>query len=67
MSETVATQATVDHPSTQLPVNDLAVLMGYGGTYVVTLTVVYQGVTYIQTITRDGSGNATAISQWVPQ
>lgn len=67
MSETVTTQRTSTYPSIQLPVNDLAVTMGYTGTYVTSLTVVYQAITYVQTITRDGNGNATAISQWVPQ
>lgn len=67
MSETVTTQKTDTHPSIQLPVNDLAVTLGYTGSFVTTLTVVYQGITYVQTITRDGGGNATAISQWVPQ
>lgn len=62
MSETVTA-----HGGAQLPINDLAVTLGYTSGFVTSQTVVYQGITYVQTISRDGSGNTTAISQWIPQ
>lgn len=68
MSETVQTQAANGHPSIQLPINDLATQLTLNGNGdVIALTVIYQTITYIQTITRNGNGDATNISQWVSQ
>ncbi len=47
-----------------VPVRDLAAAITYDGTFVSTITVVYNDVTYVQTLTNDGS-NITEISQWV--
>jgi hypothetical protein len=62
MSETV-----VAYGGAQIPVNDLAVTLGYTAGFVTTQTVAYQGVTYVQTFARDGSGNILSVSQWIPQ
>ncbi len=63
MTECVATQS----PGTiQLPLSDLAQTLAYSGGFISTITVVYQGTTYVQTFTNDGT-NITEISQWVPQ
>jgi hypothetical protein len=67
MSETVQTQAANGHNSIALPLDNLEQVIGYSGGKPSTFTVVYQGITYVQTFTRDGSGNVTVISQWVPQ
>jgi hypothetical protein len=48
-----------------LPIEDLQVTIGYDGSFVSTLTVTYNGLDYVQTISNDGT-NITAISQWVP-
>jgi len=61
MSVTVAT-STIG----QLPVDDLAKVLTYDGDFVETMTVVYQGVTYVKTYTNDGT-NITAISVWEAQ
>lgn len=61
MSETVAT-TTIG----QLPVADLEQTFSYDGTFVETITVVYRGVTYVQTFGNDGT-NITTISNWVAQ
>lgn len=61
MSETVAT-STIG----QLPLGDLAQTFAYTGGFLHTITVVYQGVTYVQTFTNNGT-NITGISVWVAQ
>ena len=66
MTDTVMTKATPLHPSVQLPVNDLPVTITYSGTLPGSLTTSYQGVTYVQTFTNDGT-NITGIGQWEPQ
>jgi hypothetical protein len=48
-----------------LPINNLAATMTYTGEFLATITVVYNGVTYVQTYTNDGTF-ITAISQWTP-
>jgi len=53
-------------PSIQLPVDDLDQVFAYDAGNVSTITVVYQGVTYVQTFTYAGS-NVIEISQWTPQ
>lgn len=53
-------------PSIPLPVNDLDQVFTYSGGNVETITVVYMGVTYVQTFTYAGS-NVIEISQWTPQ
>jgi hypothetical protein len=64
MSETFATSGGVQ----QLPVGDLNTTFGYDGSgNMTTMTVVYRGVTYIKTLTYNGSGKCTNISEWVAQ
>jgi hypothetical protein len=68
MSETI-----IANDGTSVPVNDLPVTIGYTDGLVTTLTYIYANqttglpTTYVQTITRDGNGNATAISRLVAQ
>lgn len=62
MSETVTTQPD----GAQLPLDSLDQIFGYTGSNVTTITVVYQGNTYVQTFTYSGS-NITNISGWVLQ
>lgn len=66
MSEYVQTQAASGYPSIALPISDLATTIAFSGGFVSTLTVVYSGITYVQTFTNNGT-NVTNISQWVPQ
>lgn len=61
MSSTVATTKIP-----QLPVNDLPITLTYDGNLVSTMTVVYDGTTYVMTFTNDGA-NITNISRWVAQ
>lgn len=49
-----------------LPINNLAVAITYDGSFVSTLTVVYNAITYVQTFLNDGT-DITHISQWEPQ
>ena len=50
-----------------LPIDSLAQTLGYDGSNnLTTITVTYNGITYVQTMTYVGS-NVTAISQWVKQ
>lgn len=49
-----------------IPDNGLDLVLGYSGSNVTSLTQVYSGVTYVQTITYSGS-NVTEISEWVAQ
>jgi len=62
MSETVITTPN----GTPIPLNNLEMDFTYDGDFVETITVEYQGVTYVQTFTNDGT-NITNISQWVEQ
>lgn len=50
----------------QLPIEDMALVFAYDGTFVATITGVYRGITYVQTFTNDGT-NITDISPWVAQ
>lgn len=50
----------------QLPLESLAATLASSGGFIDTITVVYRGVTYVQTFTNDGT-DITAISQWVAQ
>jgi hypothetical protein len=59
MSETV--QA---NDGAMLPLSSLAQQFTYSGTFVSTITVLYQGNTYVQTFLNDGT-NITYISGWV--
>lgn len=61
MSETV--QAS---DGTQLPLDSLPVAIAYSGSFVSTMTVNYEGNSYVQTYTNNGT-NITAISNWVKQ
>lgn len=62
MSETV----TATTNGAAIPLDSLPQNFAYTGGFVSTITVVYQGITYVQTFTNDGT-NITAISGWVPQ
>lgn len=61
MSITVATNTIP-----QLPIDDLAKVLTYDGDFIATMSVVYQGVTYVKTYTNDGT-NITDISVWEAQ
>lgn len=58
--------ATLNGQAWDLPLDSLQQSIGWSGGFVSTITVVYQGVTFIQTFTNDGT-NIIAISQWIPQ
>jgi hypothetical protein len=61
MSETV-----IASNGRAIPIGDLAQIIGYDGDNPITFTLVYQAVTYVQTLTYDGA-NVINISQWVAQ
>jgi hypothetical protein len=61
MSETV--QA---NNGAMLPLDSLQTQIVYSGDFVSTITVVYQGITYVQTFLNDGT-NITSISGWIAQ
>lgn len=62
MGLTVTTQPN----GAQLPLDSLEQVFTYTGTFVETITVEYQGNTYVQTFTNNGT-NITEISGWVLQ
>lgn len=47
----------------QLPLDSLPMTFTYSSTFVATISVFYQGNTYVQTFTNDGT-NITFISGW---
>ena len=49
-----------------LPLDSLTTLLTYSGGFPATATVDYQGFTYVQTFTNNGT-NITNISGWVVQ
>lgn len=49
-----------------LPIANLAIEFAYTGSFVTTATVVYAGITYVQTFTNNGT-QITNVSQWEPQ
>jgi hypothetical protein len=51
---------------TMLPLESLPVVFGYTGSNITTITVQYQGKTFIQTLSYAGS-NVTNISGWEVQ
>lgn len=51
---------------TMLPLDSIPQTFTYSGDFVATITAVYQGVTYVQTFTNDGS-HITDISAWIAQ
>lgn len=66
MSDYVQTAFANGYASIPLPISDLAVTFVYANGFVSTMTVVYSGVTYVQTFINDGV-YITSVSQWVPQ
>lgn len=66
MSDTVQTKAMPGKPSVALPINDLEQVLAYSGGNISTITVQYQGITYVQTFSYSGA-DVTDISQWTPQ
>ena len=59
MSETVTASNGV-----QLPLSDIPTTLTYSAGFISTIVVVYDGVTYTQTFTNNGS-NITAISPYI--
>lgn len=49
-----------------LPIDSLEQTFAYSDSFVSTITVVYVGITYVQTFLNNGS-QITDISQWVPR
>jgi hypothetical protein len=47
-----------------LPLDSLPITLAYSGSFVSTITTVYQGNTYVQTFTNNGT-NITEISGWI--
>lgn len=47
-----------------LPIDNLAKVFAYSGAFLSTITVVYNGITYVQTYTNNGA-QLTSESQWV--
>jgi hypothetical protein len=52
--------------NTQLDLDSLPVTLGYTGSNLTTLTIVYRENTYIQTLTYSGA-NVVTISNWIKQ
>jgi hypothetical protein len=48
-----------------LPIDNLAQVFTYSGSFIATASVVYNGITYTQTFTNNGT-QITNISQWTP-
>lgn len=68
MSDTVTPASLSDgREIVKLPLDSLAMAISYTGLDATAFTVVYQSITYIQTLTYDGDGNVINISQWIPQ
>lgn len=70
----MSTETVTATDGTQLPLSSLPVVFGLDGSgNVISMRVVYPSVQtnmdriFLQTFTRDGSGNVTNISQWVAQ
>lgn len=61
MSETVQADN-----GAMLPLVSLEQVFAYDGSFLETITVVYAGVTYVQTFTNNGT-NITEISGWIAQ
>ncbi len=61
MSETV--QAS---DGAMLPLSSLAQALTYSNSFVSTITVTYQGNTYVQTIINNGT-HVTSVSGWIKQ
>lgn len=66
MAITIQTKAMPGFNSVALPLDSLEQVFGYTGDNLTTVTVEYQGVTYVQTLTYTGA-NVTSVSQFVPQ
>jgi hypothetical protein len=50
----------------QVPIGDLVQTFTYSGSLIATITVAYQGKTFIQTYANNGT-QVTSISQWTQQ
>jgi hypothetical protein len=66
MTDYAQTKAANGHLGIQLPISDLEQVFTYSGSDIASITVVYEGVTYVQTFTYV-DGNLIVDSQWVPQ
>ena len=51
---------------TMLPLEDMPLTLAFSGDFIATITGVYQGKTYVQTYTNNGT-NITGISAWIKQ
>lgn len=49
-----------------IPLDSVAEIFAYSGNFIQTITIAYQGQTYVQTFTNDGT-NITSVSGWVQQ
>lgn len=78
MGLTVQSEKTSTYQSIALPIEDLPQTITYEGGQPMTISVTYQAwaldgltsyndIVYTQTITRDGDGNATNVSRFIPQ
>ncbi len=68
MTETVLSAPDSNGVSYALPLANLPQAFGYDGSNdLITITVVFQSITFIQTFTRDGGGRVTNISRFIPQ
>jgi len=68
MTDLVLSAPDTNGKSYQLDLDNLEQVFAYNGSnQLITITVVYAGITFVQTFTRDGSGNVTDVSRFVPQ
>lgn len=51
---------------TQIDLDNVELTFAYSGSFLMTITIVYAGETYVQTFTNNGT-NITVISNWVVQ
>jgi hypothetical protein len=49
-----------------LPLDDLPLTLTFDGAFIETITTIYDGITYVQTYTNDGT-NITGISPFIDQ
>lgn len=66
MASTVQSAKGVGIATVALPVCSLPMSFGYSGANLDTATVIYNGVTYVQTFTYAGD-DLINVSAWVPQ
>lgn len=68
MTDSVLSAPDGNKKTVNLPLNSMEQIFGYDGSNrVITITVNFNGVDVVQTLTRNGSGNVINISPWIPQ